>query len=51
MELVINNNVDGSEIRRSLVEVGNLFHDLQGFHTFEVVFLQDFSHQQYGPEI
>ena len=36
--------VDGSEIRRSTVEVGSLSHYLQGYCTFQVV--QNLFHQQ-----
>ena len=39
--------VDGSEIRRSQVEVGRFSHYLQAFYTSPVV--QDFFHQQYQP--
>ena len=49
----IDDTVDGSEIRRSPVEVGNLSHYLQGFSAIHTVgFLAGFlNHQQYqlGP--
>ena len=38
--------VDGSEIRRSPVEVGSLSQYLEGFYTSQVV-VWDFFHQQY----
>ena len=47
---IIKNTVDGSEIRRSPVEVGSLSHYLQGFCTSQVV-LWDFFHQRYHRSI
>ena len=43
-----NDTVDGSEIRRSPVEVGSLSHYLQGFSTIPNGFLGLLKHQQQG---
>ena len=53
-DIPCNVTFDGSEIRRSPVEVGSLSHYLQGFimfYTSQVVLAEFLKHQQYEQEI
>ena len=49
MKIGVMGTVDGSEIRRSPVEVGSLSHYLQGLFFTSQVVVWDFFHQQYNP--